>query len=390
MMNVSFIIPVYNAERTLAECITSILELEREDLILEIIVVDNNSTDGSVRIASLFPSVKILREERQGRSFARNSGIKYSIGEYVAFVDSDVVLDKGWLINLMKLFQYPTIGGAQGKIIPINSNIVPSLDKYRMKAIAESTKNEFILLKTSCAETPMINSAACLYRKSAVSLVGGFDHRLERHEDIDLSKRVCLSGHDLAASSLAVARVYYHGVGWGSYLMRSYEEGKTKTEYLQKWKKYIPSKKLDQVKVSTVEQLPVRKLFFMEISEQNIINIKVLIKTFILYPVIGLFCFQPFYLQKSLVNLFGIFGRFSGLFNKKSWNEWKIDLSDSIKLRNYKMGDISTSLEEYRFIFVDESPYFVIECSSMQVTPVANLAFLTHILKPFMSEKKYD
>lgn len=85
---ISVIIPVYNGERFLAEAIESVLQ--QNDTPLEIIVVDDGSTDGTVQIAARFgKQVHYLYQLNQGPAAARNRGLAIARGEWIAFLDSD-------------------------------------------------------------------------------------------------------------------------------------------------------------------------------------------------------------------------------------------------------------------------------------------------------------
>ena len=88
---VSVIIPVYNAEQYLRECLNSLINQTLKDI--EIICVDDGSTDNSLKIlheyAASDPRVIVLTKENQGAAPARNYGLKYSTGEYIGFVDAD-------------------------------------------------------------------------------------------------------------------------------------------------------------------------------------------------------------------------------------------------------------------------------------------------------------
>lgn len=87
----SIIIPVYNSEKYLTECIESLINQSYEDI--EIILVDNNSTDNSINICREFRKkdgrIIILSEKKKGAAAARNCGIKAAKGKYITFVDSD-------------------------------------------------------------------------------------------------------------------------------------------------------------------------------------------------------------------------------------------------------------------------------------------------------------
>ncbi|NLY18950.1 MAG: glycosyltransferase [Clostridiaceae bacterium] len=94
---VSVIIPVYNAEKYLAETLDSALGQTYKDI--EIVIVDDCSTDSSTEIINRYMSnnnnIKYIRNEtNQGAAVSRNTGIRYSRGQYIAFLDSDDVWDK--------------------------------------------------------------------------------------------------------------------------------------------------------------------------------------------------------------------------------------------------------------------------------------------------------
>lgn len=88
---ITVIIPCYNAERTLERCLTSVVHQAYDNL--EIILVDDGSTDNSSKIYESFQEkdsrIKILRQDNSGVSKARNIGVKAAAGDYLCFVDSD-------------------------------------------------------------------------------------------------------------------------------------------------------------------------------------------------------------------------------------------------------------------------------------------------------------
>ena len=92
---VSIIIPVFNAENFIVETILSAIDQTWENK--EIIIVDDGSTDGSFALASKFQNeyIKILRQQNQGASAARNYGLREAKGEYIQFLDADDLLNPG-------------------------------------------------------------------------------------------------------------------------------------------------------------------------------------------------------------------------------------------------------------------------------------------------------
>ena len=101
---ISVIVPVYNVEEYLEECLESIRKQTYQDI--EVILVNDGSTDGSKAICKHFCQTdkrfRLINQKNQGQSVARNHGVKESIGEYIMFVDSDDVVSLGLLEQLMK------------------------------------------------------------------------------------------------------------------------------------------------------------------------------------------------------------------------------------------------------------------------------------------------
>lgn len=98
MPKVSVIVPVYNSEQELRDCLGSLVEQTEKDI--EIIVIDDASTDNSPEIEAeyqkKYPNVKVYRNERNlGQSETRNRGIELAEGDYIAFLDSDDYVNPG-------------------------------------------------------------------------------------------------------------------------------------------------------------------------------------------------------------------------------------------------------------------------------------------------------
>lgn len=102
---VSVIVPVYNVEEYLPECIDSILG-QRFDR-FELILVDDGATDGSGAICDSYAAkdsrIRVLHKENGGLSSARNAGIEVASGKYIAFIDSDDVVHKDYLRDMVAI-----------------------------------------------------------------------------------------------------------------------------------------------------------------------------------------------------------------------------------------------------------------------------------------------
>lgn len=102
LKNISVIVPVYNAEAYLRQCLQSIADQTYHAL--QIIVVDDGSTDGSLRIAQQAAEqdkhIVVLHQSNQGQAAARNTAMRHATGDYIAFVDADDLLEKDYLATL--------------------------------------------------------------------------------------------------------------------------------------------------------------------------------------------------------------------------------------------------------------------------------------------------
>lgn len=106
-MRLSVIVPVYNVEEFLPVCIDSLLKQSVEAM--EILLVDDGSTDGSGQICDKFalrdPRIRVIHKENGGLSDARNRGVEEAVGTYIAFIDSDDFLHETmfpYLLNLLE------------------------------------------------------------------------------------------------------------------------------------------------------------------------------------------------------------------------------------------------------------------------------------------------
>ena len=101
---ISVIVPVYNSEKYLKECINSILHQTYENI--EIIIINDGSTDNSLLISQELQKedkrIKIINQKNSGVSYSRNKGIQEATGEYIMFVDSDDFIVQNYIELMYK------------------------------------------------------------------------------------------------------------------------------------------------------------------------------------------------------------------------------------------------------------------------------------------------
>jgi glycosyltransferase involved in cell wall biosynthesis len=112
MSTISIVIPVYNEQDHLKDCLKAI---SRQTVAPdEVIVVDNNSTDDSVKVAASFDFVKVLNEPRQGVLYARTKGFNRARGDIIGRIDADTVLDPKWVERVKSNLKNQRIAAVTG------------------------------------------------------------------------------------------------------------------------------------------------------------------------------------------------------------------------------------------------------------------------------------
>lgn len=147
MVDISVIVPVYNAEKYLEACLDSLINQTKKEI--EIIAINDGSKDNSLQILKeyelKYPKlIRVLSQENQGLSVTRNNGIKASKGKYVFFVDSDDavksdILEKLW--NKVKEYEYDLIAYDVELIYPDKTVVVKSGISEDKKELTKEDKN---------------------------------------------------------------------------------------------------------------------------------------------------------------------------------------------------------------------------------------------------------
>src|SRR4030042_4830816 len=119
-MKFSFIIPAFNEEEFISNCVKSIKNQEGDDF--EIIVVDNGSSDKTAEIAKNL-GVALVSEEKKGISNARNFGVMKAKGEFLCFVDADGTLSNNWLSEAREIISKNNVKALVGLNIFVNNNL---------------------------------------------------------------------------------------------------------------------------------------------------------------------------------------------------------------------------------------------------------------------------
>ena len=213
---VSVIVPVRNGESTISDCIESLLGQDFPKNEYEVIVVDNNSSDGTAAIIKRH-RVGYLLEKKKGPSAARNAGIAASRGDFLAFTDSDCIAKEDWLREGTKAFATDKIGCVSGKVSasrPANiyERIIADKKQYDTPADYHGLP-------------PYTITANAFFRREVFDAIGNFDTSLRAGEDKDLCWRM-LKKTGLVIKRCPAAIVYHkHRSDLKSYFRQYFSYG---------------------------------------------------------------------------------------------------------------------------------------------------------------------
>lgn len=211
-LSVFVVIPNWNGEDIIAECLMS---LEAQSRPLDIIVVDNGSTDNSVKIIEAqFPKVTLLKNKtNMGFAGGVNTGIRYALEKgatYVALFNNDAVAKKDWLDMLVvTLEKKPEVGIVTGKFFRTNSNFFDSTgEEYSIfgSPFPRGRNQKDIGQFDNSTQLFGATGGASLYRAKMLEEIGLFDERFfAYYEDLDISFRARLAGWEVTLNLSAQA-----------------------------------------------------------------------------------------------------------------------------------------------------------------------------------------
>ncbi|MEW6271955.1 MAG: glycosyltransferase [Thermodesulfobacteriota bacterium] len=179
---VAVIVPVYNGEDTITDCIESLVKLDYPHDALDLIVVDNRSTDRTREIVARYPVRLVTEDDVQSSYAARNRGVASTDAPILAFTDADCVVERGWVRALAGAFRSQDVGGVAGTIHAARTGT--AIERYQAGRciVAERAFAHPVL--------PFAQTANAAYRRSAFERIGGFDASIIYGGDLDFSWRM--------------------------------------------------------------------------------------------------------------------------------------------------------------------------------------------------------
>ena len=209
-MDISVIIPSLNGFKHLEKYLPSVIKaVKQSECDAEIIIVDDNSSDGTVeRLNSLFKEscLKVLSNPKKGACSARNYGVSVSCGRFLLFIDNDVILEEDFLNKTLKYFDNHEIGAVTcaGYLMQDGRQIdgIKLLEWRRgFLRFTRNILNERIIENSGGGYYSYgLQGAYFLYRRSLFDSVGGINELFEPYllEETDLAYKALKTGYKIA------------------------------------------------------------------------------------------------------------------------------------------------------------------------------------------------
>lgn len=215
MKRATVIIPTYNGGARIAACLQALCA-EAAGTDVELLVVDDGSTDNTVAVAGSFPQVRVLSQSNAGPAAARNHGALQAQGDILLFTDDDCVPLPGWLSTMLAPFDDLRVVGAKGAYRTRQRQLTARFvqieyeDRYRIMAALPAID--------------FVDTYSAAFRRKRFLEMGGYDTSfpVACAEDIELSYRMSARGWHMTFVPGAV--VYHsHPAGLAQYLRKKFK-----------------------------------------------------------------------------------------------------------------------------------------------------------------------
>ncbi len=211
-IKVSVIVPVYNADTSLGDCLSALETQSFPRSQYEIIVADDGSTDNTANVARSF-DILLVQQSNRGPASARNTGASMASGEVLLFTDADCMPTRDWIARMLEPFDDPQVVAAKGAYLSSQKEVVARLVQIEYEEKYQRLSRQ--------KYTDFVDTYSAAYRKEAFESVGGFDtsFTVPSAEDQELSFRLAGRGYKMVYASRAI--VYHkHPSTWWRYIKR--------------------------------------------------------------------------------------------------------------------------------------------------------------------------
>jgi GT2 family glycosyltransferase len=200
MPRFSVIVPAYNSEGTIEQCLGALAGQSLQKDEYEVIVVDDGSTDGTADIIKRFP-VRYIYQPNAGPAAARNRGAREAQGEIILFTDSDCVPESTWVEEMARPFEDAGVSAVKGAYRTSQKSLTARFAQVEFE-------ERFEMLKRA-ESIDMVDTYSAAFRRDVFRGAEGFDEsfHVANNEDTDLSYRLSSAGHRMVFNPDAIV---YH------------------------------------------------------------------------------------------------------------------------------------------------------------------------------------
>lgn len=280
---ISVIVPAYNSAATIELCIRSLQQQTWPAEQVEIIIVDDGSSDQTADLAEAM-GVTVLRASHRGPAAARNLGVQHARGTIILFTDADCEADQHWIEEMSRpIRENSDVAGVKGIYRTRQTSLAARFaqiefeDRYRKLA-----KSQYI---------DFVDSHAAAFRREVFEEVGGFDLKfpVANNEDVELSYKIAQAGHKMVFTDQAI--VYHRHPGTvRKYLATKLSRGYWRIKVYQKFPQKMMSDSYTPQSLKLEIVFAGLTLAFLGLAVWNLVLLKVAAITAVAF----LFCTLPF------------------------------------------------------------------------------------------------
>jgi glycosyltransferase involved in cell wall biosynthesis len=216
-----------NAEDYVKEAINSIRDQDFPHELMELIFVDDGSEDSTLSIiqeciSKIDIPAEVFHTSWKGLGHARNIIVTNAEGDFIIWVDADMVISRDFVTNLVNFIeQHPEVGIAKGRhTLEPGGNLLGTLEAYSRAA------GGMVDYQSEKARSKVLGTGGSIYRAEAIEQVGGFDQNLRGHgEDLDIELRVRAAGWSLHVVDTDFSDYEKYGLTWRNLWCRYWVRG---------------------------------------------------------------------------------------------------------------------------------------------------------------------
>lgn len=236
---ISAVVPTYNSEKIIKECLDSLIAQTHP--FDEIIIVDNASTDKTREIIKNYPFKKILLEKNMERCVSRNTGWRAAQNELVAIIENDSVYEQHWVEKVLESIE----NGADA--------VVDRRAVYKPESFISRMNDEFFSVRL--LKNKYEPYSAWVFKKKIIEEIGGYDEGQVGFEDMELGTRLINNGYKIAYQPDAVSFHAGEPATLKQELKRSWWFGIRTHKYYKKYPDEVPYTRFIGLSILTLSVL---------------------------------------------------------------------------------------------------------------------------------------